>query len=58
MMEYEHSLLYAKMLFLRTGDCLHKEEFRVISKPPRTNITLTNCGVCGKEYGRTFNTKA
>ncbi len=57
-MEYVHSIIYAKMLFLRTGACEHREEFRVTSHPRGTNITLTNCGVCGKKYGRTFDTKA
>ena len=56
-MPYVHSILDAKMLFLRTGYCDHKIEFRVTSHPRGTNVTLINCGVCGKEYGRTNHTQ-
>jgi len=46
----------AKARFLKFGSCLHDIEFRVTSQPRGTNVTLINCGVCGKEYGRTNHT--
>lgn len=46
------ALYNAKMYFLKTGYCKHDPEFMVTSKPRGTNVTLTNCGVCGKEYDR------
>lgn len=58
MMEDNVALYYAKMLFLRSGYCKHSIEFRVTSEIPGTNITLTNCSVCNKEYDRTYNAKA
>lgn len=48
----------AKMYFLKTGYCKHQDEFKVTSHPLGTNVTLTNCGICGKEYGRTHQSTA
>jgi len=46
------ALYNAKMHFLSTGYCKHSPEFMVTCHPRETNVTLTNCGVCGKEYDR------
>jgi len=54
MMEENLSLYNAKMLFLRTGYCGHKDEFRVTAFPPDTNTVITTCGVCGKEFDRRY----
>jgi len=54
MMDYDQTLLHAKMLFLRTGFCDHIVEFRVTAFPPGTNTVITNCGVCGKEFDRKY----
>ncbi len=48
----------AKTRFLKFGFCKHDPEFIVTSKPRGTNVTLTNCGVCGKEYDREHHTAA
>lgn len=56
MMEESQAFEYAKILYLRTGFCKHEDEFKQETQPYKTNIIITFCGVCKKEYGRIYTT--
>jgi len=52
MMEESQALQYAKILYGRSGFCKHEDEFRQINQPYGTDVEVTTCGVCNKEFGR------
>ena len=49
---HQHLLEQARARFLKFGHCDCELEFRVTCQPLQTDIVLTSCGVCGKEYDR------
>jgi len=51
-MMHKLSLQQAKRRFIKFGTCFCDPEYFTIAEIPKTNIVLTNCGVCGKQHNK------